>query len=115
MVLSPSSKKKFLKSRTSFSASTLHEHRHKVSSIIFPLIVKVKHDKSFFFLKELRMKKPSNKSVSFSTTLSKQTKELLERYCDKKGLRMNHVVERAILELLEDEMDKEIIESRELE
>jgi hypothetical protein len=53
--------------------------------------------------------------VSFSTTLSKPTKELLERFCGKRGLRMNHLVERAILELLEDEMDKEIIEERELE
>ena len=53
--------------------------------------------------------------VSFSTTLSKPTKELLERFCSKRGLRMNHLVERAILELLEDEMDKEIIEERELE
>lgn len=55
------------------------------------------------------------KTTSFSTTLSRETKELLERFCDKKGLRMNHVVERAILEFVEDEMDSEIIESRELE
>lgn len=55
------------------------------------------------------------KMLSFSTTLSKPTKELLERFCNKHGLRMNHLVERAILELLEDEMDKEIIEERELE
>ncbi len=53
--------------------------------------------------------------VSFSTTLTKQTKELLERFCNKRGLRMNHLVERAILELLEDEMDRAIIEERELE
>jgi hypothetical protein len=53
--------------------------------------------------------------TTFSTTLTKPTKELLERFCQKRGLRMNHLVERAILELLEDEMDKEIIEERELE
>jgi hypothetical protein len=53
--------------------------------------------------------------VSFSTTLTKPTKELLDRFCRKRGLRINHVVERAIIELLEDEMDKEIIEERELE
>ena len=52
---------------------------------------------------------------NFSTTLTKPTKDLLERFCQKRGLRMNHLVERAILELLEDEMDKEIIEKRELE
>ena len=54
-------------------------------------------------------------SVSFSTTLSKPTKDLLERFCKARGLRMNHLVERAILELLEDEMDCEIIAERELE
>ena len=53
--------------------------------------------------------------VNFSTTLTKPTKDLLERFCNKRGLRMNHLVERAILELLEDEMDKETIEERELE
>ena len=53
--------------------------------------------------------------VSFSTTLTKPTKELLDRFCRRRGLRINHVVERAIIELLEDEMDKEIIEERELE
>jgi len=53
--------------------------------------------------------------VNFSTTLTKETKDLLERFCKKRGLRMNHLVEKAILELLEDEMDKEIIEKRELE
>ena len=54
-------------------------------------------------------------TVNFSTTLTKPTKDLLERFCKKRGLRMNHLVERAIVELLEDEMDKEIIEERELE
>ena len=52
--------------------------------------------------------------VNFSTTLTKPTKNLLERFCKKRGLRMNHLIERAIIELLEDEMDKEIIEEREL-
>lgn len=60
------------------------------------------------------MPKPAE-MVSFSTTLTKPTKELLERFCKKRGLRINHLVERAIVELLEDEMDKEIIEERELE
>ncbi|MBK6846394.1 MAG: hypothetical protein IPG96_02165 [Proteobacteria bacterium] len=55
------------------------------------------------------------KVVSFSTTMSKDTKELLERFCKQRGLRMNHLVEQAILEHLEDEMDRELIESRELE
>ena len=59
--------------------------------------------------------KKQQKPVSFSTTISQETKELLERYCAKRGLRMNHIVETAILQLLEDEMDREVIESRELE
>ena len=54
-------------------------------------------------------------NVSFSTTLTAATKELLERYCKNRGIRMNHFVERAIIEALEDEMDKEIIDKRELE
>jgi hypothetical protein len=63
---------------------------------------------------ERHVTKPAE-MVNFSTTLTKPTKELLERFCKKRGLRMNHLVERAIIELLEDEMDKEIIEERELE
>ena len=65
-------------------------------------------------MKGKKMSKPVE-IVNLSTTLSKPTKDLLERYCKKRGLRMNHLIERAILELLEDEMDKEIIEQRELE
>jgi len=57
----------------------------------------------------------SAETISFSTTLTKPTKELLDRFCRKRGLRINHVVERAIIELLEDEMDREIIDERELE
>ena len=53
--------------------------------------------------------------VNFSTTISKETKELLERFCKARGLRMNHIVEKAIIEYLEDEMDKVLIEERELE
>ena len=61
------------------------------------------------------MAKKKENIVNFSTTLSKSTKNLLEKYCKIRGIRMNHLVEKAILELLEDEMDKEIIEKRELE
>jgi hypothetical protein len=57
----------------------------------------------------------TEKTVSFSTTMRKSTKDLLDRFCKKRGLRMNHLVEQAILEYLEDEMDKEVIEARELE
>lgn len=57
----------------------------------------------------------TDKIVNFSTTMNESTKDLLERFCKKRGLRMNHLVEQSILEYLEDEMDKEIIEARELE
>lgn len=57
----------------------------------------------------------ANDIVNLSTTMHRSTKALLERYCKKRGLRMNHLIEQAILEYLEDEMDREIIESRELE
>ncbi len=60
-------------------------------------------------------KAKAREQVSFSTTLSRATKEVLERFCRKRGLRMNHFVEEAILERLEDEMDREIIDARELE
>ena len=57
----------------------------------------------------------STATVNFSTTISVQTKALLERYCKARGVRMNHFVEAAITEKLEDEMDIELIEKRELE
>ncbi len=57
----------------------------------------------------------TNEIVNFSTTISKETKELLERFCKSRGLRMNHIAEKAIIELIEDEMDKILIEERELE
>jgi len=60
-------------------------------------------------------KKKEDEIVSFSTTLHRSTKEVMERFCKRRGRRLNHFVEEAILERLEDEMDKEIIESRELE
>jgi len=57
----------------------------------------------------------STDTVNFSTTISAPTKALLERYCKARGVRMNHFVEAAIIEKLEDEMDVELIEKRELE
>ena len=56
-----------------------------------------------------------DKLVNFSTTLNWETKELLDRYCKTRGLRINHFVETAILEKLEDEMDADIINKREFE
>ncbi len=53
--------------------------------------------------------------VNFSTTLSKEVKELFERYCKTKGVCMNHFLENAIFEKLKDLMDVEIISDREFE
>jgi hypothetical protein len=57
----------------------------------------------------------SDQIVNFSTTISREVKDLLERYCKSKGVRMNHFVESAIFEKLEDLMDSEIIGEREFE
>ena len=50
--------------------------------------------------------------VNFSTTISKDTKDLLERFCKNRGIKMNHFVETAIMEKLEDILDIAIIEER---
>ena len=54
-------------------------------------------------------------TTSISSTLSKETKQLLDTYCKKRGVRLNHFLEEAILEKLEDEMDSQIISEREFE
>ena len=56
-----------------------------------------------------------SKTVPYSTRLTEETRKLLEKFCKERGIRQNHFVEQAILEKLEDEMDCEIIASRELE
>ena len=53
--------------------------------------------------------------VAFSTNLTAETKILLEKFAQRRGIKMNHLVEEAILEYIEDEMDKSIIETREAE
>lgn len=52
------------------------------------------------------------RAVPFSTTLSRATRDLLERFCARRGLRINHLVEEALLAYIEDEMDAELIEER---
>jgi len=52
------------------------------------------------------------KPVNFSTTLSANTKMLLERFCKNRGIKMNHFVEAAILESLEDQLDVEVANQR---
>ena len=53
--------------------------------------------------------------VPFSTTMLSETKKLLERFCKARGIKMNHFVEQAVLEKLEDEMDTELVRSTEFE
>ncbi len=62
-------------------------------------------------------KKKSTKEslVSLSTTLPVEVKDLLDRYCQRKGIKINHFLETAILEKLEDEMDADLIDRREIE
>lgn len=51
-------------------------------------------------------------NVSLSTTLSKQTKKLLDSYCKERGIKISFFIEAAILEKLEDEMDVVIARER---
>ena len=50
--------------------------------------------------------------IPFSTTLNKKTIKVLEQFCKKRGLKINHVVDTALTLFLEDEMDKIIIAQR---
>ena len=61
------------------------------------------------------MKTKKTATVAFSTNLTLNTKRLLERFAKNRGLKINHLVEKAILEYIEDEMDKAIINQREAE
>ena len=53
--------------------------------------------------------------VAFSTNLTRETKELLEAFSKSRGIKINYLVEEAILEYIEDGMDGEIISDREFE
>ena len=73
------------------------------------LPLKKKHDISrLIFMKKTTL-------VPFSSSLTKETKILLEKFAKSRGLKINHLVEKAILEYIEDEMDKSIIEARSTE
>ena len=47
------------------------------------------------------------KPVTFSTNLDFQIKEALAFFCKKRGLKIQHFVENAIVQQLEDEIDLE--------
>lgn len=46
--------------------------------------------------------------VDFSTTLSREAKESLQRFCARRGLRINRFLEEIIWDRLEEEMDAEL-------
>ena len=54
----------------------------------------------------------TKEQIPFSTTLNKKTIKVLEQFCKKRGLKINHVVDTALTHFIEDEMDKMIIEQR---
>ena len=60
------------------------------------------------------MKTAKNK-VALSIDLKEDTKNLLETFCKEKGINISDLVEEAILEHIEDEMDRLIITTRENE
>ena len=60
------------------------------------------------------MKATKNK-VAISIDLKEDTKNLLETFCKEKGINISDLVEEAILEHIEDEMDRLIITTREHE
>ena len=48
-----------------------------------------------------------SETVTLSTSIDLKIKEALSLFCKKKGLKIQHFVEKAILEQLEDEIDLE--------
>lgn len=46
-----------------------------------------------------------SKLVTLSTNIDEELKEALTDFCRKKGLKIQHVIEKAILDQLEDEID----------
>lgn len=53
----------------------------------------------------------AKKTVSFSTTLSKECKSSLSKFCLKRGLKLNAFLEEIIWDRLEEEMDIEIAQN----
>ena len=54
----------------------------------------------------------STKTAYLSTTVSAQLKEALTKFCRRRGFKINHFIEEAILEHLEDEEDLATYEVR---
>ena len=58
--------------------------------------------------------KTKNK-ISFSASINKEVKRLLDNFCKARGLTVSQTLEKALIQFLEDEMDSIIIEKRNLE
>jgi regulator of PEP synthase PpsR (kinase-PPPase family) len=53
-----------------------------------------------------------NKTIKLSTSIDSKIKETLVKFCKRRGLKIQHFVEKAIIEHLEDEIDLEAIHER---
>jgi hypothetical protein len=54
----------------------------------------------------------SMRTVPLSTTISAEVKAAATSYCRKHGLKLSYLIERALVEQLEDEMDREAYYAR---
>ena len=52
------------------------------------------------------------RSIPLSTTISPEIKRAADAYCKRNGIKMSFLVERALVEQLEDEMDIEAYHQR---
>ena len=52
------------------------------------------------------------KTATLSTIIDSRVKTALSRYCRRKGLKLRYVVEEALIEQLEDEIDREAYHAR---
>lgn len=52
------------------------------------------------------------KEANLSTVIDARIKNAITEYCKRKGLKLRYVVENALLEQIEDEIDAEAIRSR---
>lgn len=52
------------------------------------------------------------RSATLSTVLSEDIKKVVTAFCKKRGLKIQHFVEEALIERLEDQIDVEAYENR---
>lgn len=54
----------------------------------------------------------ASRTATLSTIIEPSVKQALNRYCKRKGLKLRYVVEEALIERLEDEIDLEAFRRR---